>query len=224
MRPACDRFENGMVVYTIIMYLPQMVRCGSYHLFRRTGRDSMEEKDLLQKVQKGDEAAFRALFHTYAAPAYQLLLQKCDDKALARALLKHVYRGLKEQEDADPTALWINALAEKRIDAHLFYQKETNAVWQALSPQPALPQATQPATEEATLPPEPVSVQPASIAHAAGPACKRRGGGRVALLCILVAMTACVLWVMAGLLMDVQALPRLDLGYDWFNTAVFQLF
>lgn len=191
----------------------------------------MEEKDLLQRVQKGDEAAFRALFHTYAEPAYQLLLQKCGDKALARALLKRVfedvYRGLKEREDADPTALWINALAEKRIDAHLFYQKETNAVWQTLSSQPALPQAAQPGPGEVPLPPEPVPVQPvsaaASTAHAAGPARKRRGG-RAALLCVLVAMTVCVLWVMAGLLMDVQALPKIDLGYDWFNTAVFHLF
>ena len=191
----------------------------------------MEEKDLLQKVQKGDEAAFRALFHTYAEPAYQLLLQKCGDKALARTLLKRVfedvYRSLKEREDADPTALWINALAEKQVDAHLFYQKETDAVWQMLAPHPALPQTTQPAPREAPLPPEPAPVQPvsaaAATAHAVGPARKRRGG-RAALLCILVAMTACVLWVMAGLLMDVQALPHVDLGYDWFNTAVFHLF
>lgn len=51
---------------------------------------------------------------------------------------------------------------------------------------------------------------------------KRGSGGLVTvflLLCI-----AAVLWVIAGLLMDMNLIPAVDLGYAWFNANITQMF
>ena len=37
---------------------------------------------------------------------------------------------------------------------------------------------------------------------------------------LLLAGIAAALWVMAGLLMDLQILPEFDLGYEWFNANI----
>lgn len=171
----------------------------------------MEHTELLQKIQKGDQDAFRALFNAYAEPTYRMLLQKCGNKATARMLLKRVfedvYMSLKHQQDVDPTALWLNALANWQAETHLFYKNEAEAVWQSI---PAVQQA------------EPSHAEPQLHEPAAQPAPKRKG--RVALFLLLFTMTACILWVAAGLLMEAQILPYVDLGYHWFKTTVINLF
>ena len=59
-------------------------------------------------------------------------------------------------------------------------------------------------------------------AKAADKPAKRSSGGLVTvflLLCI-----AAVLWVIAGLLMDMNLIPAVDLGYAWFNANITQMF
>lgn len=185
----------------------------------------MAQADLLQKIQKGDQEAFRALFNAYAEPTYHILFKKCGNKATARMLLKRVFlevqATLKLQEDVDPTALWLNALADLQAETHLFYRSEVEAVWQSMTkvqqaepPQvPTRPGHEQEHPDLRVLPREPFT-QPVQA--------KRKGSA--ALLILLLAMTAFVLWGAAGLLMEAQLLPRIDLGYDWFNATVFNVF
>lgn len=184
----------------------------------------MEQTELLQKIQKGDQEAFRALFNAYAEPTYHTLFKKCGNKTTARMLLKRVFQdvyvSLKQQEDADPTALWLNALANWQAETHLFCRNETEAVWQSMpAAQQAEPSQTQ--TKAQPTQPQPERVLPREPFTQPVPT-KRKG--RAALLLLLLAMTACVLWVLAGLMMEAQMLPYIDLGYRWFNTAVFNLF
>lgn len=51
---------------------------------------------------------------------------------------------------------------------------------------------------------------------------KRRSGGFVTVILLLCIAT--VLWVIAGLLMDMNLIPSVDLGYSWFNTNITRLF
>lgn len=185
----------------------------------------MEQTDLLQKVQKGDQEAFRALFNTYAEPTYHILFKKCGNKATARMLLKRVFLDvqatLKLQEDVDPTALWLNALANLEAETHLFCRSEAEAVWQSM---PKMQQAEPPLAQAR---PEPLQAQPDLRVLPREPftqpvQAKRKGSA--ALLILLLAMTVFVLWGAAGLLMGAQLLPRFDLGYDWFNATVFNVF
>ena len=51
---------------------------------------------------------------------------------------------------------------------------------------------------------------------------KRRSGGFAAFL--LLTAIVIVLWVIAGLLMDMNLIPAVDLGYAWFNANITQMF
>ncbi len=91
---------------------------------------------------------------------------------------------------------------------------------QTEAPVPAPEQPAAPAAD-ATIPAEPdPAAQPA-------PKARRGKGARLrdvivtVLICVLF---ACFLWVLAGILMDSGVLPVLDLGYSWFNGAVYPLF
>ena len=46
-----------------------------------------------------------------------------------------------------------------------------------------------------------------------------------ALLCLLfTALCLLLLWALAGMMMSLGWIPRLDLGYSWFDQTVFCLF
>ncbi len=182
----------------------------------------MEQTDLLQRIQNGDQEAFRALFHAYAEPIYYTLFKKCGSKATARMLLKRVFQdvrsSLKRQEEVDPTALWLNALANWQADTHLFCRTETEAVWQDMQTarQAEAPQDTEHIQAE--------PAQPELRREPFTPPTAKNRRVSVAGLIILLTLGVCLIWVTVGLLMEIQVLPRVDLGYEWFNTAVFHLF
>lgn len=199
--------------------------CHNGRATRRMREGAMEQTEMLQKIQKGDQEAFRALFNAYAEPTYHILFKKCGNKATARMLLKRVFQdvhsSLKLQEDVDPTALWLNALANWQAETHLFCRNETEAVWQTM---PAVQQAELPQTpNKAELVPAESAPRELPREPFTAPVPKKQPGS-IALLVVLLTMTVCLIWVMVGLLMEMQVLPHADLGYEWFNTAVFNLF
>lgn len=53
---------------------------------------------------------------------------------------------------------------------------------------------------------------------------KPRNTGRILVMAGLSAMILLTVWMLIGLLMDVQVIPDMDLGYKWFNANVFNLF
>ena len=56
------------------------------------------------------------------------------------------------------------------------------------------------------------------------PAPKRSALGNAILSVFLVLFLIVFLWILTGILMDFELLPRVDLGFRWFNENVFQLF
>ena len=52
---------------------------------------------------------------------------------------------------------------------------------------------------------------------------ERRGANTVVAILIGL-LSALLLWIIVGILMDLDLLPFVDLGYTWFNQNVFPLF
>ena len=44
------------------------------------------------------------------------------------------------------------------------------------------------------------------------------------MLPLLILLLLILLWVLAGVLMDVQLIRAYDLGYSWFNETIYPLF
>lgn len=55
---------------------------------------------------------------------------------------------------------------------------------------------------------------------------KKKNGGFLYTMCVffLVLAIIAVIWVILGLLMDMNLLPEYDLGYSWFNSNVLPWF
>lgn len=53
---------------------------------------------------------------------------------------------------------------------------------------------------------------------------KKRNIGRIAIIVGLSVMILITLWMIVGLLMDLQVLPEVDLGYKWFNDNLMNIF
>ena len=52
----------------------------------------------------------------------------------------------------------------------------------------------------------------------------RKRGENAVISGLIVLLSALLLWIVAGILMDFQVLPFVDLGYTWFNQNIFPLF
>ncbi len=205
----------------------------------------MDKAALLRRIKSTDtdEEAFRRLFNQYSEPVYKMLLEQCKDRQLAREALKstflRVQQTLKSEDEIDSTYLWLSALAKAQLEKHQIEKSDRAAVLASLLEAPlvkaqaeeaAEPKAKQWQEPEAIQPPasadlNPASVQAIRLLAKEQPLPKKRSrAGRVFVLTLLGVLILCVLWVIAGLLMDIQVLPEIDLGYTWFNTQVFSLF
>ena len=56
------------------------------------------------------------------------------------------------------------------------------------------------------------------------PSAIRRHREIAAALALLVLLVAGLLWMLAGQMMRLGAIPSLDLGYDWFNAHIYPFF
>ena len=83
-----------------------------------------------------------------------------------------------------------------------------------------------PPWNEATLREKPPEAAPAPSAQKAPEKMKppRRALNSTVAIVLLSLCVLAVLWLIAGILMSMGWLPALDLGYGWFNEALFPLF
>ncbi len=228
----------------------------------------MENIALLYRMHVGDDEAFRQLFAYYSEPVYKTLLERCQDKQLAREMLKsifqEVYVKLKSADQVDSVGFWLSALTEVQLERRLGKKLEPAAACKQLpnvQPQPVKPrpalqeaapvvkfpvQATQPtaapvqSARPAAIPTQtqqpaavPAQAQPVAMLRQAAQAAadeekakghERRRTGHFLTPVVLIVLILGVLWVNAGLLMELKVLPEVDLGYAWFNAHVFSLF
>ena len=179
------------------------------------------------------EQALRALYAEYAQGIYQTLLEQCKDPLIAKDALKgvfqDVYKMAQEAGTADITSIWLNLLAK----AHLKKRLPARVVLLAKEPPTPLP-------EEEAVQAEPATVQEIPVQQAAGaeanaalalevpakaPRRAQRGkAGKIVAMTGLGVLIIGSLWAIAGLLMSMQILPGADLGYQWFNAHVYNVF
>ena len=162
--------------------------------------DSLGE---VKQLQKHDEAAFRALLLDYGRRAFDRLTAPDAEHAAVLAAIRAAYARFcaapSEPAEIDAWEIFIS-----------FAQEE-------LSRAQALRQAPRQDAQ--------VTAYNAG-AYSAGAQKERRVRGlhnALAIAGLSIAILA-ALWMIAGLLMDLGFLPRLDLGYSWFSANVLPWF
>lgn len=177
----------------------------------------MEGSKLVNNAYMGGEEAFKLLFSRYGESIFTMLVNRCGDKQVAREILKNIFADVYEAligiGTVDITAVWLKSLAE------VYLQQRGGA---ALLPSGA--NAPGAHKRQAGIPPresEPVNPYYSSSVKNAK---KKRSGFHVAAVVALGTAIAGAIWAIIGLLMDIQVLPKADLGYNWFNTNIMDVF
>lgn len=181
-------------------------------------------------TQEKNEELFRSLYASHASAVYQRLYSSCMDKQLARDVLKevfqHVYNSMQHLDMPDNAAQWLNQLADEGLQKR---KREKHAITQNRIDQPPVqpPECVQELSAEQENTADDAQRAIASVRerglreHAEPAKHEKRYTALAVLLTILLIIS---IWYVAGLLMQKGMLPRIDLGYTWFDTNVFKLF
>ena len=159
---------------------------------------TMETNDLFKRIREKDQAAFKELTEDYGWKLYGRIRKTTDDRDKADLIFKQTFsRFYNTMENYD---------CEDAIEAML-------CVYAAM------------VTEElAQSEGETVMPELTGKKKTAKKAKKAHSGIAnffyVLGVLLLLAGIAAALWIMAGLLMDLQILPQFDLGYEWFNANI----
>lgn len=177
----------------------------------------MEGSKLVNKAYMGGEETFKLLFSRYGESIFTMLVNRCGDKQIAREILKNIFADVYESligiGTVDITAVWLKSLAE------VYLQQRGSA---ALLPSGAAPQNAH-AGQSSIPQPQPEPVNPYYSSSNTNVK-KKRSGYHIAAVVALGAAITGVIWAIIGLLMDIQVLPKADLGYNWFNTNIMDVF
>ena len=193
----------------------------------------MDSLELLHGLQAHDDEAFRTIARTYGKSVYERLLARSGNPALAKQALKaaltDLYAAVSAADNRDPVEALLFTFAERaqsamqqnagneRMEAPVRSAADagdnTSAMREAKATAHGLETDNRRAPVGAGMPPAQQALPPDS-----GP--KKHGFGRTAAVILLCAGILLMLWVIAGLLMDLELLPSVDLGYEWFNRQI----
>lgn len=172
----------------------------------------MDRSELLGELQRKNKEAFKELTQTYGPSIYRRLAERSGDPALAKQALKaaltELYLTVSAADDVDPLEALLCRRAMELQDGMR---------------QGAIGRAFEEAADAAGI--EGASVKapaPKDDADAELPELKlrRASGGRIAAGILLGLGIAFLVWVIVGLLMSMELLPPLDLGYSRFNDCI----
>ncbi|MEL7603340.1 MAG: hypothetical protein AAGU77_09320 [Bacillota bacterium] len=185
----------------------------------------MEANELLARVHEGNEEAFRLLFAQYGEALHQSMMERCHDKRLAREALKDVfqkaYTTLRNSEQPDGTALWLNELAMNSLEERLAAQKQAVA---ALEESQRGQENAAPETFDREAGGAERIISDVRKGMDTSAACKTPHVSGTAIAIILIVLLLLIIWYIVGALMRMGMLPNVDLGYSWFSSHVFSLF
>lgn len=197
----------------------------------------MISDSLQERIHLGDRDAFRALYSEYSRDVYLTAQEMLQTEAQSRAVVKQVFlRIYRELLDADgpiDTDRRIEALTNEEIRIQRIAAGNTGSdILQQVHTPRRLDRrgaghtgVQQPFADAPKPPLDRVKVRyaiaPAAAASASRP--QRRGGRAVGFLLIAL-LFLLLLWVLSGMMMSLGWIPRLDLGYTWFDRTVFCLF
>ena len=178
----------------------------------------MEPQKLIKKID--DRDAVSILIGRYGNKIYARLYDRLHDKQLAdEAFRKTVFSFLetvKRLESDDLTEALFSCIAENVCRE---VQESADVVQERLRPQenpaPVISEAASESVEavEDTEAVEDAEDEP-SVGHR----------WEIAVLLFLIVLVIILLWGVAGIGMQSGMIPRIDLGYTWFDRNVFPLF
>lgn len=169
----------------------------------------MSYSDLLERIKRNDTGAFVEMTDRYGWSVYSAVRKKYADPVMAEKVYNEAmnafYRGLANSTAEDPVEALLCTFAD-----HISVERL----------------GTQTAETAPTYAPPKIQLDTAQDpVNASAPVVRKKHGFwyKLGVLLVLVAIAA-VLWCLAGLLMDMNIIPYIDLGYSWFNTHVVHFF
>ena len=207
---------------------------------------------LQKRISSGDRDAFKAVYSEYGRGVFLSAMKALGTEAEARVVVKqtflNLHRDLLNAADDVDIPVRIHELTEHELLLAKILRNK--GVFEAVaqedpsgggytpafytgeaSAQSAFTEAN-PAIEKKPLPPlerthaymeaDRAFPKPTSAPEPEKPARKRRGGGFVRFLLIL--LLCVLLWALAGVLMEIRLIPTYDLGYHWFNATIYPVF
>lgn len=173
----------------------------------------MDLTALMSKIQQGDDEAFTTLYAQYNKTVYRIAFGELQDQTQALSVVKDVFReAYKTIKTKGPYAgdfyAWLDALTAK-------YVAKRKEQAPASAPVRQYSQAEAKQLEEAA------DARLQTQNEAAEQEEKPAGIGTLISLSLL---AAALLWILIGLLGSLEVLPAIDLGYQWFNGNIFELF
>ena len=164
----------------------------------------MENNELFQRIKANDQEAFRELTDKYGWKVYSRIRKSTEDREKADLIFKKAFADFFESmkdsdtEDVIEAMLCVYAaMAADDIEKAEADNKKEGTPETAVT---GLPEVTEAPKKK-----------------------KRSFFSRLLYtlnVLLLVAGIVIALWAMAGLLMSLDILPELDLGYSWFNANI----
>ena len=209
----------------------------------------MQLSDLVRRIRSGEKEAVKELVAAYGSAVYQRAYERTGEKELAREAARQTFGQfvaiVQQQPEDDGWSLWFGDLIERNISTYAQISADMRTIETALDhelvaapAEPAMPAEPPPAAPPAAAAPaqKRAEQRPRKSAPSRKPGPqdeifdepyreKSRGGsGHAFTVVLLILVSLLLLWVVAGVAMTMQWVPYYDLGYSWFNQAVFKLF
>lgn len=200
----------------------------------------MNNDELIKRIQAGDKEAFKTIYAAYGRDVYLRARKELGSDTAAKSVVKQTFLNLQREimRAGAPADLGVRIyeLSEKELQLlRILAGESAEAVFEQTAQKTAEAGAQSEATAETELPPlERARGYMSAEETGKGKRKKRvkgetgaqkRGAGAVVLSALLLTVFLLLLvWVGAGILMDLDILPSIDLGYGWFNAHVFPLF
>ena len=195
--------------------------------------EDMDSLELLYGLQAHDDEAFRTIARTYGKSVYERLLARSGNQKLAKQALKtaltELYSAVSATDSRDPIEALLYAEAE-RAQAAMQQNACDVLLEETLRPIARARGKGEPLQEPDMLAAGFGTVQPCIEATRTAPPAQRQPLpdpvirkhrlGRTAAAILLSIGILLMLWIIAGLLMDMELLPYVDLGYAWFNRQI----
>lgn len=174
----------------------------------------MDMNALMEKIHQGDKAAFRQFYSQCNRTVYRTALRETGDESMALEVVKAVFQEIYSTVRAnglqrEDVYRWLDELtikhirlrhapASEHLPPHRYTEEEAEAIMQSA-------EARAPTEENTEQKP-------------------KRAGGTLAGIVATGALALALAWVLVGMLGTIGVLPKLELGYAWFNATLFPLF
>lgn len=210
----------------------------------------MITNDLQKRILNGDREAFRSVYAKYGRDVYLTALHELGSEEAARAVVKQTFLSLHHElmranEDID-LHVRIHELAENEllllqilksgggddaVSAVSAHSAGSGRAQPLVAPEQESADGAAEKSIPADLPPlerthaymraDGEDTAPAQAREPKSGSARRGQGFSVFLLIVFLLL---LLWTLAGVLMGLGFVPKVDLGYEWFNHTVFPLF